>query len=125
MEPEAKPKINRKLFQKVYDLVVAEPEFHDQADWEQGDEGCGTTRCVGGWALIIHTGESTVVRAAGVVGANHDNIRGAARTVLGLTYQESTYLFYSVDNAEAVELCRRYATGGRASADRFIKSLNL
>lgn len=117
---DGQPKINRKLFQKVYDKIVTSPSLHDQADWEMnGDEECGTTRCVGGWALVIHTGKSDVLSAAReVIGYNHVSV--AAEEVLGLNFHEAHWLFYGVTNTQAVELCRRYATGGRASANRFI-----
>lgn len=116
------PKINRRLFRRVYDYVVAHPERHDQGDWSKASD-CGTTRCVGGWALHFHRPDQSLWKTAeDLVGSTFSLATGAAQ-LFGLDELEAGFLFYEADDAQAVELCRRYATGGRKSADRYIKSL--
>lgn len=89
--------INTELFQKIHDQIVAHPEHHNQATYEedvarelrfitQGEEGedyaeavkeathrrdggdiCGTTRCVAGWALHFHNPEQGINQTAAEV----------------------------------------------------------
>lgn len=115
-------RINRKLFGQVYDYVVAHPELHDQADWTNFNE-CGTSHCVGGWALHFYRPDQSLWKTADdLVGPTSALSTGAAQ-LLGLNELEASRLFYDTSDEQAVELCRRYATGGRKSADRYIRKI--
>lgn len=43
--------LNTELFKKIHDVISITPEQFDMAGWEDTDSGCGTTRCVAGWAI--------------------------------------------------------------------------
>lgn len=50
--------LNIELFQKIHDVISVEERGFDMANWEDGARnGCGTTRCVAGWAINLTTGE--------------------------------------------------------------------
>lgn len=102
--------INTELFQKIYDQIAQHPETHNQAVFEMHD-ACGTVRCVAGWAITL---EGRVDQKGsiydGVVSARA--ILTLAAELLGLSEAQANELFYAVTDAEAVELCHRYATKG-------------
>lgn len=97
--------INTELFQKVYDQITKHPETHDQSIFEGG---CGTTRCVAGWAVVIHHGIDSIYQLHYRGGSF---IAREAAELLGLSEEEADHLFYKTVNYEAVELCRQYASG--------------
>jgi hypothetical protein len=133
------PKVNRKMFQRVYDQISTVPELHDQSDWayypgfDDSDLDvveCGTQRCAGGWTLYLwgkgqDLPQDTILdldRIAGkVLGCRIGSISKGAARILGLTDEEADRLFYCSRNEIAVEMCRRYATGGRRSVERYMR----
>ncbi len=54
---------NAEACQKVLDEILAHPEQHEQDTWEHysyhkevdGEEWCGTVRCVAGWATHLYS----------------------------------------------------------------------
>jgi hypothetical protein len=111
--------INTELFQKIYDQISQHPETHDQGDFESRPPGCGTTRCVAGWAIALHCGVNSIYSRPGLPLAGRETSSGylsptavEAADLLGLTDRQAVELFYNFENEEAVELCHRYATKG-------------
>jgi len=111
------PELNTALFTKVRDQIVPNPESHEQADFEAEYAECGVTRCVAGWAILIDAqekGESiTSFRDSLRYQASGRAPSGYAQELLGLTEIEADYLFFEVDNEEAVEIVRGCAAGIR------------
>lgn len=114
---------NRELFKKIYDQITTDPKSHDQMSWtefaidgssysnefapQQNPEDCGTTRCVGGWALhFCNPGQSIFKTIQDLTGGMY--IEKAAAQVLGLEADEAGALF-SADDPTAVALVRHYA----------------
>lgn len=49
--------MNQALFKKVYNAISARPHEFDMDTWEEPEAGCGTTRCLAGWAIFETTGQ--------------------------------------------------------------------
>lgn len=47
--------MNTELFKKVHEVINDDLDQFDMDAWE--DNSCGTTRCVGGWAIYFAAGE--------------------------------------------------------------------
>lgn len=110
--------INQDLFQRVYDQITSEPETHDQCDWEGRDE-CGTTRCVGGWAIHFTNPGRGVDDAAFALGFTM--ISQYARHLLGLDETQAQTLFYYVNNEQAVTIAGEFAEHGHSDTlDQYI-----
>lgn len=112
--------VNQELFKKIYEQITRYPETHYQGTWTEceadtvpeipGFEGCGTTRCVAGWALYFHNpGQSIYLTAREIDPACTTDPQTAAAELLGLDPNESDELFLTLSAGQAVELVREYA----------------
>ena len=91
---------------------------HERVDWKNDPDerapGCGTTRCVAGWAVHFasNPGEGAWdarIRLAVELGLDgHSWMRVAAR-LLGLNEYDADVLFLQYGEAEAVEALRKLA----------------
>lgn len=125
--------INTELFAKIRDVIKDQPGRHDQSRWESTLSGCGTARCVAGWAIHLTTGKKVVywepglssievspsVRALAAerdIQADPDDGDGVplipvlAASLLGLTEAQADILFYA-DNGEALNCVELAADG--------------
>jgi hypothetical protein len=105
---------NTELFKQINQQITQYPQLHDQRAW-WGVETCGTTYCVGGWALhFTNPDQSLEQTATDLVGWDDegDSVARAARTLLGLDPHEAHQLFYDTENEQATALVRYYASGG-------------
>ena len=91
------------LLRKVMEYVTAHPEEHDQHYWgvkRVEAPPCGTTHCIGGWALVL-SGADLIWKYGQVLDVIIDGDMAppfvAARKVLGLTLAEAIRLFYAKD----------------------------
>jgi hypothetical protein len=128
--------INVEMFKRVVEQVEAAPEQHYQGvyqtDWSQLEEEhreidyCGTTRCIGGWGLYFWAKDNGVnpdnlyeiVRAYGERHSpNRPDTQETAGHLFGLTWRQSTQLFYEYDEAKALEMAKIYASGGIPEPD--------
>ena len=89
------------LLRKVLEHITAHPEEHDQNYWGYRSLllGCGTTHCIGGWALVLSGADlawatSGDLALAVVDGQVSVPLTGAQK-VLGLTDGEAGRLFYA------------------------------
>lgn len=99
--------------QAVLDYIEEHPEKHSQSDWviHDDDSGlsenmCGTTMCVAGTSVYLADGFDGLV--------HHYRYGGwsdAAAKNLGLSIDESSALFFMMDNRNAVEMLRAVADG--------------
>lgn len=110
------PELNTRLFQEVYDQIVAHPELHEQVDFE-GNSRCGATRCVASWAILIdaHDKGETITSFRHSAAYRDSGLSASpfARRLLGITYEEANHLFYQVSNEEAVGIVKAAAQGVR------------
>lgn len=112
---------NIRLLRTVMELVTANPDWHDQDFWGHAVPGCGTTRCIAGWANALSGYEEMwtgVIAAAGasVWGVSRDggpvmHPGRAAQDVLGLTDGEAGGLFYAADIDEVWEIVEDITDG--------------
>lgn len=117
---------NTAMFKKVHDQITERPELHSQADWEYTlANGCGTTRCVGGWTLHFLNPGLPVSDVASLLD-EHGRTDRAAAQVLGLNEAEADHLFYNTTEEEAVDMCAFYAglRPDRPSYDAFVADMN-
>lgn len=118
--------INIELAEQVLDAVAREPERHDQTTW-RNRYACGTTMCIGGWAVLKAGGKfvsddpdndyfAEVVPEPGddLAVINEDDgvrwvdVEDRARRVLNLDIETAHSLFYGFgdDNAGALTCLR-------------------
>lgn len=113
----------KELARKILDQVESQPatlametwetvDSTDLWDWETGEtvEGCGTTRCIAGWAIFFSAlpGESVDAarrRVGDELGLPSWPLVAAA--LLGLSEEEADSLFFT-DEAAAVKLLREF-----------------
>jgi hypothetical protein len=111
------PELNTALFAQVLEQLEAHPELHEQADFENFNAVCGTTRCVAGWAIYldaVNKGERIhSYRDAESTDRGRLAPSQTARKLLGLTFLEAEELFFCSSNEEAVERVRECASGRR------------
>lgn len=84
--------------QAVLDIIRQYPDSHDQDAWEI-QKGCGTSRCVAGWAQYLHEGQVD------------SQVRHLAAIYLDLNNIDSWRLFMKCDNREAVHALEYVAKG--------------
>lgn len=125
---------NIELLTQVRDLIAADPGKLYMHTWAEVDRQpdfnedgfakiqCATTACVAGWAVQLAGLKLYVTercrRANGslmVVNAVAKNgrvvgIEGQARKLLGLTWEEASWLFYS-DNSEVLGILNALISG--------------
>jgi hypothetical protein len=126
--------MNTELFKKIHDIISADPDKLGMSSWENFDPGCGTTRCVSGWAVCLTTGTSLYDLADEV----HPEVKKLARdhgaltsggysidfqklgaSLLGLSEYESN-AFY-LDDDPALEFVRLASEGDREGARRYLE----
>ncbi|WP_432112795.1 hypothetical protein [Streptomyces sp. S1] len=95
--------MNVELAKKVRALIKKYPERHDQSDWSSDDdlnpaEHCGTSACIAGWVAAAKGYTLSKVRNEGWT------IDTFARDALDLSPEDSFRLFYTFDNAEALQV---------------------
>ena len=73
--------MNKELLCKIADAIEAAPEEFDQAAW---GTGCGTPRCVAGWAITLCEDPDY---------CTGEDVADGAREVLGLTQYQRHNLF--------------------------------
>lgn len=106
------------LAQEILDYLERFPERHEQANWVSGSgdieklnttQVCNSTMCVAGTAVFL----TTPLKEFKDLALSPDEVffeeRGAE--LLGLDSEEADRLFYSEDNAVALELLRAVAEG--------------
>lgn len=145
--------MNRELFQKIHDVISIQDSWvHNQQTWEsqrsvpQG--GCGTTRCVAGWAIHLMTDAPVFIhdpavspparlspelvelaRTRGVSvdsdhpGEDFDLIPFLARDLLDLTEKEAYTLFFVADTPEARTAVRMAARGDEEGFRQWLRSI--
>lgn len=116
--PLTVPERGPKTAQAILDLLRLEPALHRQRTWERDyiDDGalvqpgatetCGTTRCVGGWAIWLHHGS---VQAA--TGDEDSTARAIAQELLGIDYEDAESLFYYTTETMAIAALEAIAEG--------------
>ncbi|SRR6266550_5338456 len=91
---------------KVLDQIAAHPETHSQMVWENG---CGTVRCVAGWAIHNELPEGAPIRwIFDIKGYERAGYAIVAADLLGLGYYEAEELFRDANDDEAVNLLEQY-----------------
>lgn len=118
------PEINTAMFQRIHDQITAHPEGHDQSFFELARPVCGTTRCIGGWAVhftAVDRGYGTLpvdeaaerYLAEGSVPPHPfmTEIEQAAAHILGLDPDVADRLFYTMVDKQAVEYVAELAAG--------------
>lgn len=104
-QPVKKPKPGPETAQWVLDTIESYPDLHHQGSWQAQGTECGTTRCVGGWALHAH-GMDVYQREP-----MNSNTYEAGR-LLGIEdFVHSDWLFYWTNDEQAVEALRYLAKG--------------
>lgn len=116
--PLTTPERGPKTAQAILDILRLEPELHRQSIWEDDGlfgavscgpgetETCGTTRCVGGWAIWLHHGSVTAA-----TGDSNSTARVIAGELLGLDYEDAENLFYNTTDAQAISALEAIAEG--------------
>lgn len=116
--------MNRELFQRIDEIIRVGDEIrHDKFYMNSWESGCGTARCVAGWAIHLTTGEP-------VFGPDHHLSRATVALVeqlgvrkdcaelggklLGMERSDS-WLFYT-DEETAAEFVRLAAAGEEEAA---------
>jgi hypothetical protein len=105
---------NQELFKKIHDQIEEYPETHNQSSW-----GCGTTKCVAGWAVHFRAVElgmpatGTLYDALDLVDPHRHygaltNIDRTAAHLLEVDDEQADALFWSGD-ATAATLVARFA----------------
>jgi hypothetical protein len=111
--------INVPLLRKELDFVTAHPDLHRQNLWAHHGS-CGTTACLAGWT-VLHAGFET----EGTYGSQY-HVRSAttlqrvgstfiptvASKLLGLTWQQGEFLFYSANTVADMWLLASVFTDG-------------
>jgi hypothetical protein len=93
----------KELAQKILTQITEHPETHDQYTWVDSFSGCGTTRCIAGWAVALNAepGEAVSVndfatraRLARELGVR-PHWATLGQELLGLSEEEAVGLFHS------------------------------
>lgn len=95
---------NVDLMLQVREQITAYPETHDQDSYES-NYGCGTTRCIAGWAIFFHKGVQESIyegRSEDSHPWRYRDSDGIAAELLGLDDDEADSLFHCMDDDRAV-----------------------
>lgn len=90
------------LARRIWDHISDHPQTHNQSNWVTYTPGCGTTRCVAGWAVYLTTGEDLTVGAS---------YMEAGQQLLGLSDLDTHRLFLHASNRGAVRALEFLAKG--------------
>lgn len=103
---------NTELFKKIHDVISVHPELHDQAFFQEGT-GCGTTRCVAGWAIHLSHPDDQGQSVSQLVSlfSKASSPSAYARELLDIGYSESDVLFFTLSDEEARRVVAAYAEG--------------
>ena len=97
---------NAELLEKVAARIEESPQFWNQDLFVDRHNECGTTYCIGGWAIKLHDGDEGL--KAGV------DYPARAAELLGLTENEADVLFFGGFESpvgQAADGLRRLANG--------------
>lgn len=123
-QPPVLPAFGQETAQWVLEAIEANPNLHDQSQWETVTE-CGTAMCVAGWAAWLHRGLlEQKIQARIIPGCDcpicrdDQNIERArvytipevGQEVLGLNSLDASRLFHAT-NLRAVEALKFLAAG--------------
>lgn len=128
--------MNTELFKKINDIINPVRDdtgrravnfgVFDMCTWEDGT-GCGTTRCVAGWAVHLATGtplyeephllRKEVAELADWLGVDHQ-VPDIAMVLLGLEERERR--LFCIDEARAVEFVALASEGQEDEARRVL-----
>lgn len=131
---------NTELFRKIHEVIAPAPgviawDLFNMSTWEDGDNSCGTTRCVAGWAIHYATDgaplynpsgtghSAAVVNLAIRLGAGRYNddtvdLEDLGAKILGLEGSDRQ-LFY-VDEERAVDFVLLAAQGREDEASEVL-----
>lgn len=97
--------------QAVLAVIESMPQVHNQRAWIAEREGCGTTRCVAGWALHLHGySDNRIWDLAATLYRGTAKINYVAGQLLGLKVHDAWTLFHA-SNVAAVEALGWIALG--------------
>lgn len=117
---------------KVLDYVQNHPDEFEMNHFGERGSACGTSACIAGWAMELHPESKPVwTKVDSWIKDEHDlhvlggaeidgefyNEETAGRMLLGLTPDQSENLFYTGDNAAAIELLEGYITDAEKEED--------
>lgn len=97
----------------VLRLITERPELHDQRYWDgyaRGSTKCGTTHCVGGWALYAQGQITPSLLAVADMGPQ-TTMCDITAPLLGVSPKDAFTLFYSTTNDGAVTALEFLAAG--------------
>ena len=101
--------MNVALLEKIIEAIQAQPEKFDMSRWfnrlqDENDNFCGTTQCIGGWALVlgmsidpiedIYYTENDGSRLAESANGEKQWINDIAQKVLDLSFCQADRLFH-------------------------------
>lgn len=123
VRPATIPEPGPKTAQAILDIIRLVPERHEQSSWQGTNneaiertelgqaETCGTTRCVGGWAVWLHDGTLSLNGGECVCASCSPDLRRRAAQCLGLHHATANKLFYDTSNEQAVKALEMIAEG--------------
>ena len=129
--------LNSALFQKIHEIVTAQPDEFSMNTWEAGphtnDSACGTVRCMAGWAIHLST-EQPLYERRGDSLRVHPSVDGLAEELeideetgsasafspvaaelLGLTNEDAEVVFH-MDDEHGLEFISKAAAGDEDGA---------
>lgn len=101
-------KFNKELAIRVRDSIRAEPEKHRQNSYGTTDPDCGTTMCIGGWAIVLSGNIAYEWEDWGEgyreldVSDPDSNMFDSASEALGLSQDAANDLFFCWNKEEAL-----------------------
>lgn len=124
--------INTDMFNRIQNVILSNPEKHDQHYFEIG-QGCGTTRCVAGWAIHLWGLDNGLTGSIEKIGQEYVGFVGYSNLVdalafegdldvdteveivgahiLGLNRGQAFELFFNMNNDDALRMVKEYAQG--------------
>lgn len=124
--------INTEMFNRIQDVILSNPERHDQHYFETGAT-CGTTRCVAGWAIHLWGLDNGLTGSIEKIGQEYIGFVGYGTLVedmafegesdvdtdaevvgahiLGLNRGQAYELFFNMNNDDALRMVKEYAQG--------------
>lgn len=93
----------QELARQIWDHLNEHPDEHNQHSWISGNEKCGTTRCIAGWAVFFAFGRD--------IRLSTDGYFEMGGQLLGLDEDEACHLFLGTGNRAAMEALQYIAKG--------------
>ncbi|MFG3509628.1 hypothetical protein ACGF5F_29470 [Streptomyces sp. NPDC047821] len=95
-------KYNVDLMLAVREQITNHPETHSQAHWGNKNRECGTTYCIAGWAITLAQA-GTRWNSSGLMAlADGMDPGDCAQRLMGLSSDEATDLFFTMDRPSAL-----------------------